>query len=91
MFLNGDEIADPGPRGERVTDDSFLILFNAGAEAVTFRLPDEKWASTYELILDTAIGYIATHPLDLVEGASLKGGDDLALQARSITVLRKTE
>ena len=32
MFLNGEEIAAPGPRGRRVVDDSFLLLFNAHHE-----------------------------------------------------------
>ena len=29
MFLNGEEIAAPGEHGERIVDDSFLLLFNA--------------------------------------------------------------
>ncbi|MEW6153793.1 MAG: glycogen debranching protein GlgX [Actinomycetota bacterium] len=89
MFLNGEEIAEPGPRGERVVDDSFLVLLNGGGEAVPFRLPDAKWATTYELVLDTPMGYAASHPAT-VEGATLKGGEDFHLDPRSVTVLRKT-
>ncbi len=29
MFLNGHEIRNPGPKGEDIEDDSFLLLFNA--------------------------------------------------------------
>ena len=29
VFLNGNAISEPGPRGERITDDSFLLMFNA--------------------------------------------------------------
>ena len=29
VFLNGDAISEPDPRGERIRDDSFLLLFNA--------------------------------------------------------------
>ena len=29
MFLNGEEIAAPDEQGERILDDSFLLLFNA--------------------------------------------------------------
>ena len=90
MFLNGQEIAEPGPRGERVVDDSFLVLLNGGHLAVPFRLPDEKWAQTYELVIDTAIGYTATHPPGLLEGVILAGGDDVDLEGRSLVVLRKT-
>ena len=29
MFLNGEEIAAPDEKGERIVDDSFLLFFNA--------------------------------------------------------------
>ena len=32
LFLNGEGITAPGPEGERVEDDSFLLLFNASAD-----------------------------------------------------------
>src|SRR6202012_4688234 len=28
VFLNGEAITEPGPRGDTVRDDSFLLLFN---------------------------------------------------------------
>src|SRR5438270_212225 len=39
VFLNGEEIAAPDPRGRRVRDDSFFILFNAHFEPIRFTLP----------------------------------------------------
>jgi isoamylase len=54
MFLNGQEIAAPGPRGERIVDDSFLLLFNAYHEDVTFMLPTRRFGATWELVLTTA-------------------------------------
>ena len=39
VFLNGDAITEPGPRGEPVRDDTFLILLSAHSEPVTFTLP----------------------------------------------------
>ena len=36
VFLNGDALPDPDPRGRRLRDDSFLLLFNAHHEDVTF-------------------------------------------------------
>ncbi|MDQ2826372.1 MAG: glycogen debranching protein GlgX, partial [Actinomycetota bacterium] len=92
MFLNGEEISEPGPRGERIVDDSFLLLFN-GPEAVRFRLPDLKWADTFELVLDTAIGYAAPEVkrLNADEGAvTLLADEELALAPRSLVILRKT-
>ena len=32
MFLNGSEMVAPGPHGETVEDDSFLLLFNGHHE-----------------------------------------------------------
>src|SRR5207302_5254953 len=54
MFLNGDEIGEPGPRGERFVDDGFLVLLNGDPEPVGFRLPHHKWATRFELIVDTS-------------------------------------
>jgi glycogen operon protein len=53
VFLNGCAIAGAGPRGERVVDDSFLLLFNAHHQAVHFTVtgsvPDARW----RVLIDT--------------------------------------
>ena len=54
MFLNGQEIAAPGPHGERVEDDSFLMLFNAHHEDVPFMLPTRRFGATWEMVVTTA-------------------------------------
>ncbi len=36
VFLNGNAISEPGPRGERITDDSFLLMFNAAPRTLDF-------------------------------------------------------
>jgi len=87
MFLNGDEISEPGPRGERIHDDSFLLLLN-GPDPVEFCLPNGKWASSFELVLDTSIGY-ALPRLDR-EGIILLADEELAMSPRSLVILRKT-
>src|SRR5690606_651311 len=43
VFLNGQEIPSPGPRGERIIDDSFLILLNAHHEELDFTIPPKEW------------------------------------------------
>src|SRR6476646_6459340 len=42
VFLNGDELNAHSPHGEEVTDDSFLLLFNAHFAEITFRLPARR-------------------------------------------------
>jgi glycogen operon protein len=79
MFLNGDEISEPGPRGHQIVDDSFLVLLN-GPNPAEFRLPDKGWASAFELVLDTS---------DHRDGIAYLAGEEIALVAYSLVVLRK--
>jgi isoamylase len=53
VFLNGAAISEPDPRGDPVTDDKFLLLFNAGAEPITFTLPEAKLSGDWEVVIDT--------------------------------------
>src|SRR5690606_22854497 len=54
MFLNGDAIAEPGRRGERLIDDSFLLLLNSHWEPVDFRLPEASYGEHWTALIDTA-------------------------------------
>ncbi|CAM5434566.1 glycogen operon protein GlgX [Streptomyces avidinii] len=53
VFLNGEAISEPGTRGERITDDSFLLMFNAGAKPQDFTIPAGHGAQ-WRLVVDTA-------------------------------------
>ena len=54
MFLNGAEFIGAGPHGERIRDDSFLLLFNAHHEEVPFTLPARRYGNRWTLELSTA-------------------------------------
>ena len=54
MFLNGQAIPTPGPHGEEVEDDSFVLLFNAHDEDREFKLPRRRMGARWELELCTA-------------------------------------
>ena len=54
VFLNGYAITEPGPRGERVTDDDFLLLVNAHSEPVTFRMPGSRFAARWQVVISSA-------------------------------------
>jgi isoamylase len=84
VFLNGDAIPEPNARGERVTDDSFLLCFNAHDEPLDFVIPDQGYAEKWSAALDTADPHGHT---ELVAAA----GETISLQARSLLVLRKTD
>jgi isoamylase len=85
VFLNGEEIPDRGPRGERIVDDSFLLLLNGDAKPVAFTLPGLPWAKEYELIVDTATGHLD----DDQDPTLYLAGERLQMPPRSLTVLRK--
>jgi isoamylase len=82
-FLNGDAIAAPDARGERVVDDSFLLCFNAHDRDMEFVTPHDDYAQEWTAELDT------NHPggdTDLVVAAE----STLTVPARSLLILRKT-
>jgi glycogen operon protein len=54
VFLNGDAITEPGPRGEQIVDDSFLLLINAHHEDMTFTLPGANYGKKWQPVLNTA-------------------------------------
>jgi isoamylase len=83
VFLNGEGIADPDPRGERIVDDSYYVLFNAHHEVLRFVLPKENWGKEWTVVLDTA----ATQAQQDQE--SHKAGEEVDVEARSLKVLRR--
>jgi isoamylase len=53
VFLNGRGIASPDDRGNKVVDNSFLVLFNAHHEPLPFTLPPEAWGARWQVVIDT--------------------------------------
>jgi glycogen operon protein len=52
--LAGDTIVERGSRGERIVDDTLLILLNAAPKTVPFTLPADGTGTGWEVLLDTA-------------------------------------
>jgi isoamylase len=83
VFLNGDEVGMETPRGEEVHDDSFLVLFNAHYDPLTFRMPTRRFGRQWEVELSTA------EP-DLAAGTrSWAAREEVVVECRSILVLRR--
>jgi isoamylase len=87
VFLNGDAITEPGPHGERVRGDSFLVLLSAHNEPLPFTLPDSAFGELWTVVIDTAaVGRSATG-----EGcAELRAGEEITLAGHSLLVLRRS-
>jgi isoamylase len=82
VFLNGSAISEPDPRGDPVTDLKFLLLFNAGAEPITFTLP-EKLGIDWEIVVDT------TSPRgDPVDAIGFLPKTKVEVAGRAVVVLR---
>jgi isoamylase len=82
VFLNGDGIPDTDSRGDRITDDSFLLCFNAHHEPVDFNLPPGEYAEKWQVVLDTA-----TAAGTRSEPPTADAGGRVVVDARSLLVL----
>jgi isoamylase len=83
MFLNGEEIRRRDERGDRMVDDSFILLMNAGHEDVTFRLPARRYGRRWIVELTTVA------PTGGSPGRVLGFGEEVPVASRSIAVLRR--
>jgi glycogen operon protein len=80
VFLNGRELTSRGPHGEDKADDSFLLLFNAGGEPVTFTLPARRFGARWTVVLATGEG---------APDGALGARSDVTVQDRSLMLLRR--
>jgi glycogen operon protein len=84
VFLNGEAISEPGPRGGRITDARFLLLFNAYPDPVTFILPEVRFGPEWEIVVDTdGPRVLAIHG----EQPALAAKSEIEVAARSVIVL----
>ncbi|MCT1441194.1 MULTISPECIES: glycogen debranching protein GlgX [Corynebacterium] len=81
VFLNGQEIAEPDARGNKVEDDSFLLCFNAAHTDVEFTIPVATYGASWKVLIDT------TEPRgDVESGVILTAGEKVMIPARSTIV-----
>jgi glycogen operon protein len=80
MYLNGDGIAGKDARGGTITDDHFLLYFNADGPA-DVTLPPDEYAAAWDVVIDT--GGTADAQQDLAAGSTLH------LETHSLVVLRE--
>ncbi|GAA4010787.1 glycogen debranching protein GlgX [Streptomyces plumbiresistens] len=84
VFLNGNAISEPGARGERITDDSFLLMFNASPKTLEFVVPVNH-GRQWQVLVDTA----RTDGVPPGTVAKVQAGDRLTLVDRSMVVLQR--
>jgi glycogen operon protein len=81
VYLNGRGITTLGPRGERVVDDDFVLLFNAHAEPMDFVLPAQLHLPGWHCVLDTAAPEVFA--------VAVKPADPLPVEGFSVVVLQR--
>jgi isoamylase len=84
VFLNGEGIHSRDPRGQRIRDDSFYVIFNAHSEPMTFTLPGERWGRRWAKLIDTANG-------DTPDAFEVKADDTLEVESRSMVLLMRVD
>jgi isoamylase len=82
VYLNGDAIDERDRRGQRVTDSSFLLLFNGQNDAIDWTLP-KQWGQWWDVVIETADTERA--------GERVEESATLPVVARSTVVLRHSD
>jgi glycogen operon protein len=83
VFLNGQRLLEPDRRGQRVVDDSFLVVFNAHYENLDVTTPPVEYGSWWTVLIDTAEDDGTGAETGDVVGPSTR----IAVAARSLLVL----
>ena len=85
VFLNGEAITEPDPRGETIRDDSFLLLFNASELDLEFAIPAPRYGEHWAKVLDTADpgGSGAT------QAPAVKPGDKVAVPSHCVQIFSR--
>ncbi len=82
LRLAGDAIAEVDPRGNRIQDETLLILLNAHYQAIPFVLPAHRRHLRWELMIDTRLA--TGHTADRV----LRAAASFDLEGRSLALFR---
>jgi glycogen operon protein len=86
MLLNGDQLPEVDTRGEKVVDDSFLLLLNAHDATVDFSMPQGQ-ADSWHVEIDTQIGPGTAPGGD--PDQTVPGGGSYAVAGRCLALLRR--
>jgi glycogen operon protein len=82
LRLAGDAIEEVDARGNRIVDDTLLILLNAHHEPVNFVLPAHRRKVRWEVVFDTREAKVRR------KQRLIRGGSPYQLEARSLVLLR---
>ncbi|MCW2759866.1 MAG: glycogen debranching enzyme GlgX [Marmoricola sp.] len=81
MFVSGDPLRSPGPRGEQQHDSSFMLWLNGSPDDCEVTFPSNEWVQHGAVALSTDPG----NPI----GTKVSAGDTITLAARSLVLLEE--
>jgi len=84
VYLNGLGIPGLDARGQRFTDDSFVLCFNAHDESLQFTLPPAEFGSAWLPVINTA----EISPADGPELKPVAAAGTLQVESRAMVVLQ---
>jgi glycogen operon protein len=84
VFLNGKGLRAVGPKGEKIADDNFYVLFNAWEESLTYVLPSQKFGSEWVKVIDTHSGFINEEG-----GEKYSAESSIKIEGRSVVLLKE--
>ncbi|WP_420154719.1 glycogen debranching protein GlgX [Siphonobacter sp.] len=82
IFMSGHALRSVSATGKRIVDDTFYVLFNAHYESIDYKIPPEKWGTTWIKVLDTSTALVDE------EGETFQPDDTITVAARSVVVLK---
>ncbi|MDI3313449.1 MAG: glycogen debranching protein GlgX [Mycobacterium sp.] len=87
VWLNGAALTDTDTDGKVITDDTFMILFNASWNPQVFTLPSSSLGATWMPVLDTTQATGSPAP----SSTAVPADSGYTLSSCSLLVLRRTE
>ncbi|MBD2464467.1 glycogen debranching protein GlgX [Oscillatoria sp. FACHB-1407] len=83
LFLNGNLIPSPGVQGQKISDDSFLLFFNAHWETIEFTIPEPFATDEWQMVIDTK------EPRFIQDERIFTGSQAVPVTGRAIVVLQQ--
>lgn len=88
VFLNGDALLMRGPRGEKIEDDSFYVMFNASTERLDFVIPESNYGTRWATVLDTVEDNV-DRAFPRFNHRILSANETISVENRSVVMLRR--
>jgi isoamylase len=87
VYLNGQGIPELDARGQRVTDDSFFLCFNAHHEPIEFTLPPVEFGRAWVPVVDTSSETVGS-TANSEDQQPIQAGSGVQVAARATVVLQ---